>query len=194
MLPINFPHLIGFCGYARTGKDTAYQYLSKLIEKKYEHKGNVRIAFADKIKEHLKPLYDISKKLGYDISIPENKEKFRPMYVEWSKVLKKLTSNETIWLDLVKEDIANNIYLNNIVYITDVRYYYEVEYILSKGGKVIFLERNDITAPNIEEEMSFREIKNLYKSYIERYIVYNNDSKEKLAENCLNVLLKGELK
>lgn len=190
MIPERLPHLIGFCGFARSGKDTAFEYLSKLIEKKYDYKLHKRIAFADKIKQHLKPLSDIAKNLGYDVSIPENKEKFRPMYVEWSRVLKKLTDNDTIWLDLVKEDISNNIYLGNIVYITDVRYWYEVEYILSNKGKVIFLERLNITAPNMEEDYSFRQIQNIYKKYIDGYTVYNNGTKEELSENCLKLLIK----
>lgn len=190
MIPKRLPHLIGFCGYARTGKDTAYQYLSKLIQKKYDFHGRKRIAFADKIKEHLKELSDICDELGFNISIPENKEKFRPMYVEWSKVLKNLTGNDYIWLDLVKEEIERNIEVGNIVYITDVRYWYEVEYILSKGGKVIFLERLNINAPNAEENYSFRQIKEMYKKEIDRYTVYNNETKEELAENCLKILLQ----
>ena len=190
MIPKRLPHLIGFCGYARTGKDTAYQYLSKLIQKKYDFHGRKRIAFADKLKEHLKELTDICDELGFNISIPENKEKFRPMYVEWSRVLKNLTDNEYIWLDLVKEEIERNIEVGNIVYITDVRYWYEVEYILSKGGKVIFLERLNINAPNAEENYSFRQIKEMYKKEIDRYTVYNNGTKEELAENCLKILLQ----
>lgn len=190
MIPKRLPHLIGFCGYARTGKDTAYQYLSKLIQKKYDFHGRKRIAFADKIKEHLKELTDICDELGFNVSIPENKEKFRPMYVEWSRVLKNLTDNEYIWLDLVKEEIERNIEVGNIVYITDVRYWYEVEYILSKGGKVIFLERLNINAPNTEENYSFRQIKEMYKKEIDRYTVYNNGTKEELAENCLKILLQ----
>ena len=190
MIPKRLPHLIGFCGYARTGKDTAYQYLSKLIQKKYDFHGRKRIAFADKLKEHLKELTDICNELGYDISIPENKEKFRPMYVEWSRVLKNLTGNDYVWLDLVKEEIERNIEVGNIVYITDVRYWYEVEYILSKGGKVVFLERMNINAPNAEENYSFRQIKEMYKKEIDKYTVYNNGTKEKLAENCLKILLK----
>ena len=73
MIPKRLPHLIGFCGYARTGKDTAYQYLSHLIQKKYDFHGRKRIAFADNIKEHLKHLTDICDELGYNVSIPENK-------------------------------------------------------------------------------------------------------------------------
>jgi len=191
MIPKRLPHLIGFCGYARTGKDTAYQYLSKLIQKKYDFHGRKRIAFADKIKKHLEQLTNICKELGFDVSIPENKEKFRPMYVEWSRVLKFMTGNETIWLDLVKEEIETNINkVGNIVYITDVRYWYEVEYILSKGGKVIFLERLNIDAPNPEENYSFRQIKEIFKKEIDRYTVYNNGTKEELAENCLKILLQ----
>lgn len=190
MIPKRLPHLIGFCGYARTGKDTAYQYLSKLIQKKYDFHGRKRIAFADKLKEHLKELTDICDELGFNVSIPENKEKFRPMYVEWSRVLKNMTGNDYIWLDLVKEEIERNIEVGNVVYITDVRYWYEVEYILSKGGKVIFLERLNINAPNAEENYSFRQIKEMYKKEIDKYTVYNNGTKEELAENCLKILLK----
>ena len=188
MLPKNFPHLIGFCGFARSGKDTAFEYLSKLLKAKYGHEGHKRIALADKLKEHLKPLMEIAKGLGYDILEPTNKEIFRPMFVEWSRVLKRLTNRETVWLDLVKEDIEKNIKYGNIVYITDVRYWYEVEYLLENGGKVLFLERLDVIPANLEEDYSFRQIKEVYKKIIDENTVYNNETKEDLALNCLKII------
>lgn len=187
----NKPGIIGFCGFARTGKNTAANVLTRLLLDTYDI-GRIRqIGFADILKLDLEYLVDKCKDYGCDIGTPDFKEKFRPMYVEWSRVYKKITGNDEIWCDLAFEKIKGWQY--PLVMITDVRYDYEIRRIKENNGVVIYIDRPGFDPANNEEEMSFDQIYEKYQASFDGdsddvLIVKNDGTKLELGVRCFEIL------
>lgn len=152
--------IIGFCGYARSGKDTCANILSSL------HKNHriMKCSFADSLRG-----------LAYDINsfIPESKMFYRDMIdtlgYEDSKTMPgvrdylvrigegaRMNISPDVWIMSLDYKIRNSDY--DIYIICDVRYPNEVDYILSKGGTVIYLDRPGVGPANEVEANSIREI------------------------------------
>lgn len=185
--------IIGFCGIARSGKNTAAEYLAKLLEERMGMESEF-VGFADELKSHLSYLVKLCGMYGVDVHTPEFKEKFRPMWVEWSRVLKNVTNNKQIWVELALNKIHNICLKNrNICMITDVRYDYEIDFILKHAGTVIFLERPNTSIPNCEEQESFNKIYETYEDMINKFKIVNDSTKEELGERCYKLLQEHNL-
>ena len=144
--------LIGFSGFARSGKDTAAQALL--------YRGWTRAAFADALKHdagmalrnsliaghHNPPSEDIAPWF----SDPDMKEAFRPFLVEYGRAMRKIHSD--YWVTRLFADL-----LPDVRYaITDVRYVNEADYIRKLGGKIVRITRLGIEPANHEEEASLK--------------------------------------
>ena len=134
--------LVGITGVAKSGKDTFYSISEKVIEEKYKLKTK-RVAFADSLKDSLHQL--INSSFGLDINnlSPENKEVIRPLMVAYGKAARDIQPD--FWIDVIKTKLNNFEAINNeylyprdsVVFITDVRYQNEVNFIREMGGEVI---------------------------------------------------------
>lgn len=187
----NKPKIIGFCGFARTGKNTAAEYLGKMISDVFYFDMIKYIGFADILKSDLESLVNKCKDYGCDTTTAEFKEKFRPMYVEWSKVYKNITNNDEIWCDLAFKRIEG--YKHSLVMITDVRYDYEIQRIKDNNGVVIYIDRPGFNPANDEEEQSFNRIYERYQSTFDGndsdlIIVKNDSTKLELGVKCFESL------
>ena len=187
----NKPRIIGFCGFARTGKNTAANVLTRLLLDTYDIDRIKQLGFADILKLDLEYLVDKCKDYGCDIGTPDFKEKFRPMYVEWSRVYKNITGNKEIWCDLAFNKIESWQY--PLVMITDVRYDYEIKRIRNNNGVVIYIDRPGFDPANDEEEMSFNQIYEKYESTFDGnendlIIVKNDGTKLELGVKCFESL------
>jgi len=165
--------LCGLCGFARSGKDTAALNMP----------GWTRMAFADALKNDLKPLLD---SLGVDLTDPAQKEKARPLLVAYGATARAFLPG--YWVDRLFGEMA----FQKIVarahenedpsfVVTDVRYPNEVNRILADGGKVVYLLRPGVQAANDEETRSIGEI-------LERYripVVLNDGTPEELGAKVL---------
>lgn len=154
--------IIAFCGYSRTGKDTAAQALP----------GFVRRAFADPLKRELQAFLISAYGINPVSCTPEQKEFIRPYLVLHG--VKRREKNLMHWVDALATtlqyvDTADyHAYttpgsvvklreLENVV-ITDVRYVNECNFIESNGGRVILIIRPGYGPANSEEAESIREI------------------------------------
>lgn len=187
----NKPRIIGFCGFARTGKNTAANVLTRLLLDTYDIDRIKQLGFADILKLDLEYLVDKCKDYGCDIGTPDFKEKFRPMYVEWSRVYKNITGNNEIWCDLAFNKIESWQY--PLVMITDVRYDYEIKRIRNNNGVVIYIDRPGFDPANDEEEQSFSQIYEKYESTFDGndsdlIIVKNDGTKLNLGIKCFESL------
>jgi rhodanese-related sulfurtransferase len=146
--------VIGFCGYAQSGKDTAAGFLTA--------HGYERLAFADALRDSvylLNPIVRVSSignadceyervqdlvdRVGWDVakvSYPEIRQLLQRMGTEVGRAL----YGESFWVDRVLLQMDS---WNNYV-ITDVRFPNEVEAVRSVGGKVIRIYREGVGAVN----------------------------------------------
>lgn len=164
--------IVALSGFSKSGKDTAYAFLDH--SKRY-----VRVAFADPLKQDVSGCVValLNHVPGFDLSIPEQKDKFRPMWVLWSKVSKLF--DPMIWV----KRAAETIYAQRedaIIVVTDVRYDFEVDFIQSLGGRVFYIDRPGVGPANEEEFISFFDIFTAFPE-ITSDPIYNDGTKEQLG-------------
>ncbi len=177
--------VFGLCGYAGVGKDTIYKELIKLAPSMLIE----RVAFADPLKKDTMGCEKALEQMGFTPATdPDYKEKFRDLWVEWSRVAKKF--DPMFWIKRAEPTVREwGRREDHKVCITDVRYDFEVKFIQKNfKGLVIYIERPGYYARNEEEEESFEAIKANYPDLIENRII-NDGSKEKLALNVMKRII-----
>ena len=143
--------IVGFCGYARSGKDTAARGLVA--------DGWRRAAFADALKQDiLHAMITASEKarLPRDawpqwrwFEDGQKKEIFRPLLVEYGRAMRKVCPE--YWIRRLESDYVKGL---GCFAVTDVRYANEAEWIRAKGGLVLRVARAGVGPANDEEKNS----------------------------------------
>lgn len=135
--------IIGFIGYARSGKDTAASALTA--------RGFTRVAFADALKA------DCERIIGMPMAAmtAEQKEFWRPLLVCYGE--RRRAQHPDFWVWQV-ESTLRTIEPSAPVCITDVRYTNECQWILEQGGVLVMVTRPTCGAANGEEARSILEI------------------------------------
>lgn len=135
--------LIGLSGWARSGKDTAAEYL-------VEQKGFTRVAFADPLREalyRLNPLIEVQgfpgarlrqmvDLAGWD-ELKAASEDVRGLLQRMGTEVGREMIRDSIWVDLAMKK-ADSL---DFVVITDVRYPNEAEAIRDRGGILWRIQR-----------------------------------------------------
>lgn len=137
------PIIIGLCGYAGVGKDSAAANMP----------GWKRYAFADALKHDLMPLLEM---VGCNLAKPEHKAMARPLLVAWGATARKFSPG--FWIFRVTNELFENRQAGIKTVVSDVRYPNEVQAILDLGGQVVRIFRNGYGPANDEEANSIREI------------------------------------
>jgi hypothetical protein len=158
--------LIGLCGYAQTGKDTAAANMP----------GFTRMAFADELKADLYPLLN---KIGCRLDNPAHKRMVRDLLVAWGRTARMFETDH--WINRLLLKIPTN---TNVV-ITDVRYPNEVRAIESWGGAVVRIQRLGSGPANDEERVSIEEIDCLWPKLV---YVTNDVTPEQLGKRVLEAV------
>lgn len=140
--------LIGICGLARCGKDTLFNLSKPFLDaagKKYK-----RYAFADSLKEEADEL--LSKYAGISAFTEDTKQKeiIRPLLVTYGTHIRRKL-NKNCWVDKIKDDVSRDLENQVYVFITDVRFENEIDWIHDMGGETIHITRTGNVAPNQEE-------------------------------------------
>lgn len=146
--------IVGFSGYARSGKDTAAEALSSL--------GFVRLSFADKLRDFLyefNPIIDVEYEIGGGAGIRLRKiidsygwdgykdtiyynEIRRNLQVLGTECGRKIV-NDNIWVDALLDDLDDGKYV-----IADVRFPNEADGIRDRGGRIYRVLRDGVDAFN----------------------------------------------
>jgi hypothetical protein len=144
--------IIGLCGYAQSGKDTAADLLAQY--------GFERRAFADALREvvyRIDPLIPIPADSldgtyrlqhivdgwGWDFAKTAYPEVRRLLQVTGTEAVRQVLG-ESIWVDHIMDGIVGD---ENIV-ITDVRYPDEVAAVKEAGGIVVWIHRDGVGPVN----------------------------------------------
>jgi hypothetical protein len=165
---------IGFAGFAQSGKDTACAKM-----------GLPRAAFADALKEDMRPI--IQDLYGFDIRgcTPAEKEIARPWLVGHGAGMRG--GDPDYWLHRLQPPTGAALFC-----ITDVRYTNEVQYILKSGGIVIYLARKDNYPANPEEADSILALLRIYMGYERFYPISNDGTPAELAETCWAIVRRHQ--
>ncbi|MGV0949127.1 MAG: hypothetical protein ACOYB3_00395 [Azonexus sp.] len=125
--------LIGIAGAARAGKDT----LARTVE--YVLPGTIQMAFAHAVKLEADPICKERFGISAFTTDPEDKKIVRPVLIEVGHGRRQ--EDPEIWIKKLATQIDAHLPTRNIV-VTDVRYANEAEMIHSKGGTIVFIQRN----------------------------------------------------
>lgn len=146
--------IIGLTGFARAGKDT-FQIRSKLllsgIDKNFVCH---RYAFADALKDECDEF--LIKNMGISAFSECTSEKniIRPFLVTYGTHLRRKLDSEC-WIKKIRpliDEIKPISGKLDFIFITDVRFKNEAEWVKSTGGYIINISREGYGPANIEEE------------------------------------------
>lgn len=168
--------LIGITGFARSGKDTAYQR-SKLILEKDGYQ-SCRFAFADELKRESDPFLLEHVNISAFTENSEEKEIIRPFLVTYGTQIRRRL-DENCWIKTIQDRVIEKLNQNYFVFITDVRFKNEAEWIKLNGGKLINISREGIKPANHEEHKQYH----FMKSFIDYNILWETFGANDL-ESC----------
>lgn len=142
--------IIGISGFARSGKDTFYNIFKKIYPKRDLIS---RIAFADQIKEDLKPLLISNFKIDPFKCSDKEKEIIRPLMVSYGTHVAR-SIDKDFWIKKVEPKITHNQNNNLISVITDIRYENEQNFLKKNFENVhlVHINRFNFGPANEEEE------------------------------------------
>lgn len=180
--------IIGFCGYSRSGKDTATRLLLDSINIPLIKE---QFAFADALRAMAGSLNvyfpevgmrynDVVAEYGYEVAktkFPCVREHLVAIGHGGRNVIKP-----SIWIDAVADKIERS--MAQMAIISDVRYLNEVNFILNNNGIVIYLERPDVHPANETEARSIKEI--LATETLK--VVYNDLDLETLEGHLVQII------
>ena len=153
--------LIGITGFARSGKDTFFSCASSYLDS--INKTSSRYAFADVLKSECDPLTRQYAGISCFTSNDEEKALIRPLLVAYGTHLRRRI-NPNCWIDRISDEVGASLSQNHYVFITDVRFENEAQWILSEGGAVINVCREGVGAANPDEAEQSELIKPLLTS------------------------------
>jgi phosphomevalonate kinase len=174
--------IIGLSGKKQSGKDTVYSIASDILAPPVG-----RVGFADALKQ------EVSEATGFRVEfIEEHKTEFRSLLQVWGTDFRRHFSGTEYWIEQMDEVITsvNNKY--KYLFITDVRFENEAEFIKQRGGSVIRVERRQQVYKTIQEATVDIDVHvsetnmNDYSGY--DYVINNNGSEKDLQKSVRSML------
>lgn len=144
--------LIGLTGFARSGKDTFYDFAGAFISGRGDC--GVRMAFADVLKEECDGLTLPHAGISSFTTVPHEKELIRPLLVAYGTHLRRRL-NPNCWIDKIRAPVNQSLENGKYVFITDVRFENEAQWIKSEGGALVTIVRQGVGPANPDEEEQF---------------------------------------
>lgn len=119
--------IFGLTGNAGSGKDTFFRAVKKNLP------SAMRVAFADELKR------EIANLTGFTVEyIEQHKADFRGLLQHWGTNLRRNHCGADYWL---KKMSAIPVPKDSFVFVTDVRFQNEADWIRERGGKIIRIIR-----------------------------------------------------
>jgi phosphomevalonate kinase len=124
--------IIGLSGKKMSGKDTIYR-VARDIFTDIDSKTRVgRVAFADPLKA------EVSEITGFRTDyIEDNKARFRALLQVWGTEFRREFHGYDYWINKMGDILTSSDPHYDLMFITDVRFKNEAEYIKEMGGQVI---------------------------------------------------------
>jgi hypothetical protein len=163
--------MIGLCGFARSGKDTAAIGMA----------GYVRKAFADALKVEAAAYCMSVYRINPMRCTPEEKEAIRWFLVGHGRA--RRLQHPDYWIEAMESSLPHALPRSMIV-VTDVRYANECEWIERNGGRVVMIIRPGVVAARDEERESIGQIvsRGLVSATVD-----NNGTPEELAAKVMAI-------
>jgi len=180
---------IGVSGFARSGKDTFYERCKIHLEK--EGKKVCRFGFADVLKAECDELLSKYTDISAFTENKTEKELVRPLLVTWGTQIRR-GLDQNCWIKKIQQDVIDKLIEGYYVFITDVRFKNEAEWIKMNGGLLVNVVRDGVGPANHDEHTQSHHIKKLVSHKInwETFGAENLDKCDEFALPFLNHVLK----
>lgn len=141
--------IIGLCGYAQVGKDTAAAGLENFT----------RLAFADALKREVQTML-VEAGMPVDLTDDAAKVEWRPLLVLWGR--KRREQDPAYWIKrlIVRAAFLKLSLRGDDIVLTDVRYLNEAQWVVDHGGRGVYIDRPGFGPANEEEGRSIPEVLN----------------------------------
>jgi hypothetical protein len=141
-------HLIGLCGFARSGKNSFADFLKEGSD------SCKNISFAYALRKELDSFLLKRLNISAFTEDPKEKEIVRPLLVCWGTEIMRQKIDPDYWVKSIKKTVEINRKNDICSIITDVRFSNELKWIKEEGGVSIFVEREGF-GPCNEDELQF---------------------------------------
>ena len=173
--------IIGLSGKKQSGKDTVYQLADALMEGARIG----RVAFGDAVR------HEVSEITGYRMDfIEEHKAEFRTLLQVWGTDFRRHFNGSEYWLEKMTGVIDKASSHYDVLFITDVRFSNEAEFVKNLGGKLVKVERRQEVYQHIEDAVpdshSSETAMDDYSKY--DYVINNNGSESELTTAVSSML------
>jgi len=176
--------LIGVSGFARSGKDTFYERSALILNK--AKKKSTRFAFADALKEECNEILEKYTNISAFTENNEEKALIRPLLVTYgTEIRRKLDPN--CWIKKIQDRVIDKLNEGFTVFITDVRFKNEAEWIRMNGGTLVNISRSGCPPANHEEHRQYHFMKAFYNYHIS-WETYGDNNLEKCDEHVIPFL------
>ncbi len=169
--------VIGISGKKRSGKDTVAEIIMAT------HSNSVKYSFAAPLKAQVAMACNVS--LDF---IDKNKDNFRLILQGWGTDFRRKLYGENYWIDKTDDAISRFGNFKHII-LPDVRFENEYDYVKSKGGIVIRVNRTrdeNNCKPYVDNHSSEISLDNFKFDYT----IDNNGTIEELIEKVKQIPIK----
>lgn len=142
--------IIGICGVARAGKDTFCNIATDRLVRKGHNVS--RFAFADALKNKIDPFLEENFGISAFTTNTQEKDIIRPLLVGLGASMR--AKDPDYWIKQIAPEVEESLHAGRFVFITDVRYKNEIEWVHSLKGKTVYVSREGVLPANHEEEVN----------------------------------------
>ena len=176
--------LIGISGLARSGKDSFYE-LSKPILKRAK-RDCVKFAFADQLKNECDEILSKYTNISAFTEDPEEKKMIRALLVTYGTHIRRKL-NPQCWIEKIENEVRKNLSRNKVVFITDVRFENEIDWVHELGGSTVHVSKEGNSAPN-QDELKNNPILIKKSKHFIHWDSFNKEDMRKISNNVTKVL------
>ena len=155
----------GLAGKKRSGKDTVFTYARDLVDGQAG-----RVAFGDPLKR------EVAAATGMPLAFIEaNKSEFRTVLQWWGTEFRRQFFQPDYWINQMAEEVRVMQRVIDVLFITDVRFPNEADWVRSMGGVMVRVDRKTGETDNHSTETEM----DCYKNY--DHTIENNGTMPELG-------------
>lgn len=167
--------VIGLAGKKQSGKDTVFEIARKQLPKLRVG----RAAFADPLKAEVAHVTQMNVNF-----IEANKDKLRLLLQAWGADFRRQFYGQEYWVNAMRHVLRDADKHADVLFITDLRYENEAEFVHELGGVVVRVDRDG----GDNDTHSSETVMDGYDGY--DYAIDNNGDKSQLADAVAALLTK----
>lgn len=176
--------LIGISGLARSGKDSFYELSAPIVKR--AKRECVKFAFADELKKECDEILSKYTNISAFTEDPNEKKMIRSLLVTYGTHIRRKL-NPDCWIEKIEANVKESLSHNKIVFITDIRFENEIDWVHKLGGSTVHVTKYGNEAPN-EDELKNDPIMIKKSSHAIHWNAFEREDMKKISNNVHKIL------